>query len=656
MDPGGAVAVLRRRGTSGRRRPDSRNGTYGLARNSCRGGTSWPRLPKITAVTNFPSDDEGSVWPGPGSTARRWATLARIVISLGAYTGLALLFTRGAWSNPRGAVFLACGNGDCVQGAWFLGWVAFAVAHLWDPLVTTYISPPGHPIGLMWNDAAPLLGILLAPVSLTAGATFAYNVGITGGLALSAWSASMAIRRVTQHPGPAWLGGLVFGFSPWSLGEAWSGHLFLVNLWLIPIFFLLLVEVMGVDRRAGVRSGLLLGLVAAAQLLISQELFADTALLGLLTMIGIAIGTRRTLRVRTALIGRRLIAAAAIFAVIVWLPIAVALFGPGHGLHGRRESPWSDVADLLSIAVPQATQMLSPFGSLTRARMWEGPIGGAVYLGLPLLAIVAWAWYRHRSDPWVRGSALLCALALLLALGPVLRVGGSAVGVPLPWALLLNLPIYGLLLPARIAPFAFLGAAACLALVLDRAWPERLDARLAWPVTVGLAAVVPLLPNGPLPVWVVPVPTYFHSPEVRSLPMGGLVVVAPPPAVNVDAMIWQVESQFRFRLPWAYAIQAGVDSRASVSGPPGALETSLARVAAGRPAGLKPDLTAQVRAELHQWAACAIIVGPMANQDQAVALVASEVGAQPRWVGGVATWMLRPQSTPSQCRVGSRHD
>ena len=563
------------------------------------------------------------------------------LVALGSYGVLALYLTHGAWSAHRPA--LACGNADCVQAAWFIGWVAFALSHLRDPLITTYLSPPGHPIGLMWNNASPLLGLLLAPVSLTAGAIVAYNAGITAALALSAWAASLAIGRLTRHPGPAWTGGLIFGFSPWSIGQAWSGHLFLVSLWLIPVFFLLLVRALRGEARGGLRAGLLLGLVATAQLLISQEVFADMMLLGLLTGVGIAIGTRRTLRLRLGAITRSLFAAVAIFAATAGVPIAVAIMGPGHGLHGRLQSPWLDVADLLSLVVPRRSELLAPFGLPALVRPWGGPLFGAVYPGLPLLVVVGWAWLRHRSDPWVRGSVLLFAAAVLLALGPVLRIGGTAVGVPLPWALLLHLPVYGLLMPARIAPFAFLGAGACLAVVADRLWPERTDTRLAWPAMVAAAVVLPLVPAGPVPVWLFPAPTYFTSAALRSVPVDSLVVVAPPTLVSVDEMLWQTEAGFRFHLPWGYAIQAGAGGRASSSGPVGVLETSFQLAASGHPGGIGPGRVAQIRAELLRWNACAIVIGPMAHRALAVDIIVAVVGRPPRWTGGVALWSLTPR-------------
>ncbi len=564
----------------------------------------------------------------------RWHSL----LALASYVGLAVWLTHGAWQSR--APTLACGNGDCLQAAWFLGWVAFAVTHLRDPLITTYLSPPGHAIGLMWNNAAPLLGLVLAPVTLTVGAVAAYNAGITAGLALSAWTALLAIRRLTRHTGPAWVGGLVFGFSPWMLGEVRGGHLFLVNLWLVPLFFLLLVQVLCGGERVGLRAGVLLGVVAAAQLLISQEILADAMLLGLLTAIGLGVGLRHTLRERLRAAVPRLMAAGVTCALLAAPALAVALLGPGHDLRGRLENPWSYAADLLGLVIPRVSELIAPFGSAELSRRWGSGFGGGVYPGLPLLIIVGWAWWRHRAEPWVRGAVLLFTVATVLALGPVLHVDGTPL-VALPWALLLHLPVYGLLVPVRVTPFAFLGAAVCLAWALDRCWPDRGDARLAWPALVALVAVLPLVPAGPLPRWVFPTPQYFVAGGLREIPPGSLIAIASPlPVKNVDAMLWQAEAQFRFRIPWGYAIQPGPGGRAAGSGPVGVLEASWRRAAAGHPVAVGSSQAGLIRSELNRWRARAVIVGPMPHRALVVAVVTSALGRPPRWTGGVALWIL----------------
>ena len=66
---------------------------------------------------------------------------------------------------------------------------------------------------------------------------------------------------------------------------------------------------------------------------------------------------------------------------------------------------------------------------------------------------------------------------------------------------------------------------------------------------VGLAAVVPLVPNLPLPTAPVHTPGYFTGKQVAELPAGALALTLPfDKAPQNDPMMWQVASGMRFRI------------------------------------------------------------------------------------------------------------
>src|SRR3989442_10764626 len=77
----------------------------------------------------------------------------------------------------------------------------------------------------MWNTTAPLIGVAMAPLTLTLGGVFAYNVAETLGLASSAMAAFVMIRRyvrATDATGTiaALIGGALYGFSPYMAAHA----------------------------------------------------------------------------------------------------------------------------------------------------------------------------------------------------------------------------------------------------------------------------------------------------------------------------------------------------------------------------------------------------------------------------------------------------
>ena len=128
---------------------------------------------------------------------------------------------------------------------WFFSWPPFALAHGLTPLFTTYLDYPAG-VNLMSNTSMPLVGTALSPVTSIFGPVFAYNTVESLALALSAWSAYLMIRRYVASDIAAGLGGLLYGFSPWMLGES-LGHPHVTIAFLPPLIFMAIDE--GIIRQ-----------------------------------------------------------------------------------------------------------------------------------------------------------------------------------------------------------------------------------------------------------------------------------------------------------------------------------------------------------------------------------------------------------------------
>ena len=118
-------------------------------------------------------------------------------------------------------------SADSSLATWWLGWTVYALGHGLDPLTSTWQNAPDGVNG-MWNTGVPVLGVLLAPVTATAGPVVADNVAMILGPAVSAY---VAYRALGVLVGARWIriaAGLVYGFSPFVIAHAWVGHLDLV--------------------------------------------------------------------------------------------------------------------------------------------------------------------------------------------------------------------------------------------------------------------------------------------------------------------------------------------------------------------------------------------------------------------------------------------
>ena len=156
-----------------------------------------------------------------------------------------------AWIGGVTHTMQAAGNSDPGQEVWFLAWAAHAVTHLQDPLRSNWIDYPWG-VDLADNTSMPLAGAIGTPITLLFGPVATFNVICSLSLASSAAAAFFVLRRFTTWMLAAFVGGLLYGFSPYMIGQA-RGHLFLLLVPIPPLIFLLLHEI--VVRPAGALVG-----------------------------------------------------------------------------------------------------------------------------------------------------------------------------------------------------------------------------------------------------------------------------------------------------------------------------------------------------------------------------------------------------------------
>ena len=80
----------------------------------------------------------------------------------------------------------------------------------------------------------PGLALAFSPLTLLVGPRVAYNVAAVLLPALAAWTAYLLCRRVTGKAGPSLVGGYLFGFSSYMLGQQ-LGHLHMTSVFLVPL-------------------------------------------------------------------------------------------------------------------------------------------------------------------------------------------------------------------------------------------------------------------------------------------------------------------------------------------------------------------------------------------------------------------------------------
>ena len=567
--------------------------------------------------------------------AGRWRRAALPVLLLGGFLALAVWLLGATWSAPTTRT-LGGGRGDPGVFLWFLRWTPFAAGRQISPFFSDWLNHP-HGVNLMWNTWVPLPGLLLAPLTLAFGPVLSLNVLLTLGYGLSAWSAYAAIRRYVPNHGAAAAGGLVYGFSPAMIAHAHHPNLLLV--FLLPWLFVLVDEVLVRQRWSPLWLGVVLGLVAAAQLLIGEELLLATGLLSAVLAVVLALSRPREVPGRAGPALAALGISLLVFAPLAYLPLKAQLTGPAR-VRADITPEVRGSSDLLAVVTPNRLTAIAPEAAIRLGDRFQGT--KETYLGAPMLLVAVAVVVARRRSLAVRAGFAMLVVCLLLSFGARLRVGGRPSGVALPWTALESLPLVQNMVPSRLAVFTALFAGLLLAAAVDGLW--RLGG-WAWRVlavltaAVVLAALVPPEPFRAPPV--LATPAFFGDGGVRALPRDGVALVVPFPRAGRrnEAMVWQAEAGMWFKMPGGYFVGPDPGGAARHDAPPTTTSVILNRIQRGRrPPELTPELRRRIAADFATWRVASVVLGPMDHREAMAGFLTDLLGRSPATAGGVAVW------------------
>ena len=370
--------------------------------------------------------------------ARRELWLAAI-----AYILLALLVVSPA-HETLSTRFIGGETGDVYEMARHVWWLKTALQQ-GEPLFYHSLLgyPDGFPAVQLWANPLQFFPMWLFAFAVPLAA--AYNIGVLLTLVLNGLSMYALARRqlASPHCFPAFIAGLVFMAFPALQGHLFDGHAGLLVQW--PLM-LLIIYLFNFADYGGKRRLLIavLCFVLAAMGHSMQVIYALAPLTALFSLArlyrGDQVGAARAMLV--ALLGTLLLA-------LYLTPVLGDTLGDPQFSSASGHVRYS--IDLLGLASPSfenpfwrdiATHSRRVLGTnLGEGTSYIGVIGG-------LLALTGVARRRH-----ARWWLIVAMVAWLLALGPVLKVydnvlsvtiAGYEAVVPLPFAALLNLPLFEL--------------------------------------------------------------------------------------------------------------------------------------------------------------------------------------------------------------------
>jgi hypothetical protein len=390
------------------------------------------------------------------------------------YTLLALLLT---WPLALQFATGVPGDGvDCWQNMWNMWWLKRALLEGHNPFYTTEIYYPGG-ASLLLHTLNPLNFVISLPLHALFGLVVAYNFALLFSLVASGYGAYLLAFDVTHDQRAALLAGAVFAFSGYMLAQA-LGHLNLIAAEWIPFSVLALHYA---ARKPSVKWIGLAGVCLALNVACDWQYFLFVLLWSGWYGVVVLWQARASGSPLRAVLP---VAGAVVVALLLVLPVLL----PTAELAAR--TPRADTGDSYRIGTSaDVTDFFIPSQlhpgwrrAAAKAQVYKMDSiihNKTAYLGMAALALAViglWPARRTSARPpnlfpygnllaksgqepripqitrideneplafWHTPLFWLLSMLVfvLMALGPVLQIGGSMTGIPLPAALFYDLPL-----------------------------------------------------------------------------------------------------------------------------------------------------------------------------------------------------------------------
>jgi hypothetical protein len=586
-----------------------------------------------------------------------------LLLAAGAYLLISILVFWRVWSTDPTSSTVSP-RGDSALFTWFLEWPGYAISHGLNPLYSTAMF---HPVGvnLLANTSELAIGVLFAPITWLFGPVATLNVALTLSPALSALAMFVLLRRWVSWAPAAFIGGFFYGFCPLILFSLSNGNLQIGMAAVPPLVVACLDEILVRQRGRPIASGVLLGLLVMLQFFLGTEVLAIIAIAGVITSVIIAYVAWQhpaALRdhARHAIVG--LSAGGVTAVVLLAYPAWFALDGPAH-FSGPLWPGWNlrgGGIDLGYLFLPEPASAVER-GLGVAALLFQDFLVSYQYFGIGVLVVLCGGivlWRRDRRL-WLFGA--VSAISVLLALG-------VRQDIPLPWQILVHLPMAENIIPGRFVLITYLSVSVLLGLIVDHTY-VALTHRAArgdgtgrrhgslwsrmprWTgAAAGLAvaaiAVIPpavyLAQDIPVDAGPVVLPTWFRT--VAPHLVGHQVVLAFPAPLSTlqGAMTWQAVDQMHF------SIVGGGGPGLVRAGPEQAGQSIIATASFSLLGEtFKPGDIQSVRQALHGWGVTTVVIPdepalPLYDQitsvTYAAALITAATGQPPLHQANAWVW------------------
>ena len=425
---------------------------------------------------------------------------------------------------------------------WFIYWWPYAISHGLNPFITHSVwSPSGD--NLTWATSIPTLSIITAPLTIMFGPIFSWNLLSLLAAPLNAFCAFLLLKHLYKNNAAAFLGGYVFGFSSYVMGQL-LGRLNLDFVCLIPLAVLFFV----MHIKNEINKYYFIAIMAIIIFLeagISTEILATATLFGFTSIILFLIfenGLRKKI-----LFSSLYLAASYLVAAILLSPFIYFLIKGFPDIPKFiNVSPTTYSSDLLNYIIPTPITRVgrSVFSNIASRFTGNYSEEGA-YIGFPLLLLTALSFRGYVTDKKRAGIPLFIIFIIVIAFsfGPYLHVNGVNTHIKMPWTFFTHVPLIRGADPTRFTNYASLIVAIVIGFWLsaEKAPKKKYIATLA--------SIFFIIPNTSMYNWGSQrTPSVFSKHKM----LKGANVIVLPFAYNGPSMFWQLESGMKFNMVGGY--------------------------------------------------------------------------------------------------------
>lgn len=449
-----------------------------------------------------------------------------------------------------------------------LGGYSWAVSVLIHGTGLFHSTLVNYPVGLNMALAnCPLLVFITAPLTYFVSPVASFNLVMWLAFPCSALAMCYVLRKWSCTPLISFVGGLLYGFSPYLVGQGY-GHNTLIFVPFPPLIIFGLYRVF-VKQDKPIKWAFLTSLFCLCQFFISVEVLVTLAIVvAIMGGLIFLAGPRNALaHVRSVIFPVSI--AGMLFVLIAGYPAWYMALGAGHYGGPVWGYAFPVKADLLGPILPTSSQLLYPtWLSTMGTRLAPGVVENGSYLGVPLLLAFTYVVVAARRNRWVLFSALMAILCFLLSLGNQLSINNHPYGIYLLFHLIYHISLFANVLPSRLSNYVMLFVVITVALgitEMQRTRPNGTNTRHSHALTAvkrgigifaGVVVVASLIPHWPYATGSVNTPTLFTHRDPSSLPsISGVALIYPyPQQTNDVAQVWQAESLMKFSIIGGYAL------------------------------------------------------------------------------------------------------